>query len=47
MVLDVIYCTSIGEMHLPGLPGDRPTSGSLFAIHGAGFRGVEEPRFAG
>jgi L-arabinonolactonase len=45
--LDVIYCTSIGRMHLPGLPDDGPTGGSVFAVSNSGFRGGEEPRFAG
>jgi sugar lactone lactonase YvrE len=45
--LDVIYCTSIYKMHLAGLPDDGPTRGSLFAVYGTGFRGLEEPRFAG
>jgi sugar lactone lactonase YvrE len=45
--LDVIYCTSIAKMHLPDVPNDGPLGGSLFAIYGAGIRGVPEPRFAG
>jgi L-arabinonolactonase len=45
--LDVIFCTSIAKMHLPDVPNDGPLGGSLFAIHGAGIRGVAEPRFAG
>ena len=45
--LDIIYFTSIGQIHLPGLPNDGPTGGSLFAIFGLGIEGVPEPRFAG
>ena len=45
--LDIIYFTSIGQIHLPGLPNDGPTGGSLFAIYGLGIEGVPEPRFAG
>jgi L-arabinonolactonase len=45
--LDVIFCTSIAKMHLPDVPNDGPLGGSLFAIYGAGIRGVAEPRFAG
>lgn len=45
--LDIIYFTSIGQIHLPGLPNDGPTGGSLFAIYGLGIKGVPEPRFAG
>ena len=43
----MIYCTSIYKMHLAGLPDDGPARGSLFAVYSSGFRGVEEPRFAG
>lgn len=43
--LDIIYFTSIGQIHLPGLPNDGPTGGSLFAITGLGIKGVPEPRF--
>jgi len=45
--LDVIYFTSIGQIHLPGLPNDGPLGGSLFAIYGLGIKGVPEPRFGG
>jgi L-arabinonolactonase len=45
--LDIIYFTSIGQIHLPGLPNDGPSGGSLFAIYGLGIKGVPEPRFAG
>jgi L-arabinonolactonase len=45
--LDVLFCTSIAKMHLPEVPNDGPLGGSLFAIYGAGIRGVGEPRFAG
>ncbi len=45
--LDVIYFTSIGQIHLPGLPNDGPEGGSLFAITGHGIKGVPEPRFMG
>lgn len=45
--LDNIYCTSIGQIHLPGLPNDGPLGGSLFAVYGLGIKGVPEPRFAG
>jgi len=45
--LDIIYCTTIGQIHLPGLPNDGPLGGSLFAVHGLGIKGVAEPRFAG
>jgi sugar lactone lactonase YvrE len=45
--LDIIYCTSIGQIHLPGLPNDGPLGGSLFAVYGLGIKGVPEPRFAG
>jgi sugar lactone lactonase YvrE len=45
--LDIIYCTTIGQIHLPGLPNDGPSGGGLFAVHGLGIKGVAEPRFAG
>ena len=45
--LDIIYCTSVGQIHLPGLPNDGALGGSLFAIYGLGIKGVPEPRFAG
>lgn len=45
--LDIIYFTTIGQIHLPGLPNDPPPGGSLFAIHGLGIKGLPEPRFAG
>eukprot|EP01036_Dinobryon_divergens_P054802 gene54802-73226_t len=32
---------------LPRFPEDGVLRGSLFAIHGLGIRGIEEPRFAG
>ncbi|MFO1057506.1 MAG: SMP-30/gluconolactonase/LRE family protein [Dongiaceae bacterium] len=45
--LDIIYVTSIGQIHLPGLPNDGPLGGGLFAVKGAGVKGLPEPRFAG
>jgi L-arabinonolactonase len=45
--LDIIYCTTIGQIHLPGLPNDGPLGGSLFAVHGLGIKGLPESRFAG
>lgn len=45
--LDIIYFTTVGQIHLPGLPNDPPPGGSLFAIHGLGIKGLPEPRFAG
>jgi sugar lactone lactonase YvrE len=42
--LDVLYVTSMG---MAGFPEDRPHDGGLFAIHGLGVRGIEEPRFGG
>jgi L-arabinonolactonase len=45
--LDILYFTSVGQIHLPGLPNDGPSGGSLFAIHGLGIKGLPEPRFAG
>ena len=38
--LDIIYFTSIGQIHLPGLSNDGPPGGSLFAITGLGIQGV-------
>ena len=46
-ILDIIYCTSIGQIHLPGLPNDGPLGGSLLGVYGLGIKGVPEPRFAG
>ena len=45
--LDIIYFTTIGQIHLPGLPNDPPPGGSLFAIYDLGIKGLPEPRFAG
>jgi len=45
--LDIIYCTTIGQIHLPGLPNDGPSGGGLFAVHGLGIKGLPEPRFGG
>ena len=45
--LDVIYFTSIGQIHLPGLPNDGSTGGSLFAITVLGIQGAAEPRLGG
>lgn len=45
--LDIIYCTTIGEIHLPGLPNDGPSGGGLFAVRGLDIKGLPEPRFAG
>jgi len=45
--LDIIYCTTIGQIHLPGLPNDGPSGGGLFAVHGVGIKGLPEPRFGG
>jgi sugar lactone lactonase YvrE len=45
--LDIVYFTSIGQIHLPGLPNDGPPGGSLFAIYDLGIKGLPEPRFAG
>jgi len=43
--LDVIYLTSISNSGNL-LRSDHPDAGALFAIHGAGVRGLEESRFA-
>jgi sugar lactone lactonase YvrE len=43
--LDILYVTSMAKPPLPRFPGDGVLRGSLFAIHGLGFRGVAEPRF--
>lgn len=43
--LDILYVTSMSKPPLPRFPGDNQLRGSLFAIHGLGIRGVEEPRF--
>ena len=45
--LDIIYFTSIGQIHLPGLPNDGSTGGSLFAITVLGIQGAAEPRLGG
>jgi L-arabinonolactonase len=42
--LDILFVTT---MSMNGFPEDRPCDGSLFAVHGLGIRGVEEPRFGG
>jgi sugar lactone lactonase YvrE len=43
--LDVIYVTSISNSGNL-LRSDHPDAGAVFAIHGAGVRGLEEARFA-
>jgi L-arabinonolactonase len=43
--LDILYVTSMAKQPLPRFPGDGQLRGSLFAIHGLGVKGVEEPRF--
>ena len=45
--MDVLYVTSMAKPPLPRFPEDGALRGSLFAIHGLGIRGIEEPRFAG
>ena len=44
--LDTLYVTSLNHA-LNGVPPAEPNSGGLFAVHGLGVRGVEEPRYAG
>lgn len=43
--LDILYVTSMARQPLPRFPGDGQLRGSLFAIHGLGITGIEEPRF--
>ncbi|QTG16929.1 SMP-30/gluconolactonase/LRE family protein (plasmid) [Agrobacterium tumefaciens] len=43
--LDILYVTSMAKQPLPRFPGDGQQRGSLFAIHGLGITGIEEPRF--
>jgi L-arabinonolactonase len=45
--LDILYVTSMAKPPLPRFPGDGQLRGSLFAIHGLGIEGIEEPRFGG
>jgi sugar lactone lactonase YvrE len=45
--MDILYVTSMAKPPLPRFPEDGVLRGSLFAIHGLGIRGIEEPRFAG
>jgi L-arabinonolactonase len=45
--LDILYVTSMAKQPFPRFPGDGQLRGSLFAIHGLGVKGIEEPRFGG
>lgn len=45
--LDVLYVTSMAKKHLPNLPSDPVSRGSLFAVYDLGIQGLPEPRFGG
>ena len=44
--LDTLYVTSL-NFPLLGKPPEEDNAGGLFAVHGLGFTGVAESRFAG
>jgi sugar lactone lactonase YvrE len=44
--LDVLYVTSAAALAPAEQRASQPHAGALFAIHGLGVKGLEEPRFA-
>lgn len=43
--MDILYVTTSSIFMAPGEEATQPLAGALFAIHGAGARGIAEPRF--